>query len=172
MGLHSSGLMEFRAQHLDYHSIIHPTVRDLTGTFSWPQQNPFLLGNPETFVFCFFLRSNPRAIANSGALCDPMNHSLPDCGHGILQAIILVWVAVSSSTRSSWPRDWTASLLSPSLAGGFFTTSVTWEPLGHSKLKMSKESSLAQEPLVSKYVFYCNSKMAKPKISRQTPLKK
>ena len=85
MGLHASGLMEFRTQHLDYRSIICPTVRDLTGTFSWPQQNPFLLGNPETFVclFFFFLRSNPRAIENSGALCDPMNHSLPDCGHGI-----------------------------------------------------------------------------------------
>lgn len=31
---------------------------------------------------------------------------------------------------------------------------------------------MVQEPLVSKYVFYCNSKMPKPKISRQTLLKK
>ena len=27
--------------------------------------------------------------------------------HGILQARILEWVAISSSRRSSWPRDWT-----------------------------------------------------------------
>ena len=30
------------------------------------------------------------------ALCDPMNHSPPDCSvHGILQAKILEWVAIS-----------------------------------------------------------------------------
>ena len=28
-------------------------------------------------------------------------------GHGILQARILEWVAISSSRGSSWPRDWT-----------------------------------------------------------------
>lgn len=59
MGLHANGLMEFRTQHLEYRSIIVPTVRDLTGTFSWPQQNPFLPGNPETYLFVclFFVRS-------------------------------------------------------------------------------------------------------------------
>ena len=41
-------------------------------------------------------------------LCDPM-----DCGllassvHGIFQARILEWVAISYSTGSSWPKDWT-----------------------------------------------------------------
>ena len=46
---------------------------------------------------------------------------------GILQARILDWVAVSSSRGSSWPKDRTLSLMSPALAGGFFTTSATWE---------------------------------------------
>ena len=32
-----------------------------------------------------------------------------------------------SSRGSSQPRDQTASLTSPALAGGFFTTSATWE---------------------------------------------
>ena len=40
------------------------------------------------------------------ALCDPMNRSPPDCSvHGILQARILEWVAMSFSRGSSQPRD-------------------------------------------------------------------
>ena len=39
-------------------------------------------------------------------LCDPMNCSLPGSSvHGILQARILKWVAISCSWRSSRPRD-------------------------------------------------------------------
>ena len=42
------------------------------------------------------------------ALCDPMDYSLPVSSiHGIFQARILEWVAISSSRRSSRPRDWT-----------------------------------------------------------------
>ena len=41
-------------------------------------------------------------------LCNPMDYSLPGSSiHGIFQASILEWVAISSSRRSSWPRDWT-----------------------------------------------------------------
>ena len=41
-------------------------------------------------------------------LCDPMDHSPPDFSvHGILQARILEWVAMSSSRGSSQPRDQT-----------------------------------------------------------------
>ena len=39
-------------------------------------------------------------------LCDPMDHRLPGSSvHGILQARILEWVAMSSSKGSSWSRD-------------------------------------------------------------------
>ena len=49
-------------------------------------------------------------------LCDPTDYSPPGSSvHGILQARILEWVAMP------------ASLLSPAWAGGFFTTSATWE---------------------------------------------
>ena len=48
---------------------------------------------------------------------------------GILQARILEWVAVPHSRGSSQPRDRTVSPRSPSLAGGIFTTSTTWETL-------------------------------------------
>ena len=41
-------------------------------------------------------------------LCDPVDCDLPgSSGHGILQASILEWVAISFSRGSSRPRDWT-----------------------------------------------------------------
>ena len=51
---------------------------------------------------------------------DPMDYSLPGSSvHGILQARILDPVAlqrkIPSPRGSAWPRDWTASLVSPAL---------------------------------------------------------
>ena len=41
-------------------------------------------------------------------LCDPMDCSLPGASvHGIFQAIVLEWIAISFSRGSSQPRDWT-----------------------------------------------------------------
>ena len=46
----------------------------------------------------------------------------------IFQVRILEWVPISSSKRSSWPRDWTCvSCKSPALAGEFFTSWATRE---------------------------------------------
>ena len=60
-------------------------------------------------------------------LCDPMNCSLPGfSGHGILQARILEWVAISYSKRSSWPRDQTCVSCVSCIAGTFFTHWATW----------------------------------------------
>ena len=60
----------------------------------------------------------------------PMDCSLPGSSlYEILQARILEWVAVPPSRGSFRPRIKPASLTSYALAGGFFTTSVTWEVL-------------------------------------------
>ena len=54
------------------------------------------------------------------SLYDPMDSSPSESSvHGMLQARILEWVAISFSSVSSRPRDPTAL---PMLAGGFFTT--------------------------------------------------
>ena len=60
-------------------------------------------------------------------LCGPMNYSPPGSSvHGILQARMVEWVAMFSSRESSRFIDWNCiSYLA--LAGGFFTTSTTWE---------------------------------------------
>ena len=64
-------------------------------------------------------------------LCDAMDHSQPDSSiHGILKARILEWVAMPSFRRRSYlpdPGTEPASLMSPVLAGRFFTISTTWE---------------------------------------------
>ena len=53
-------------------------------------------------------------------LCNPMDFCSPagSSVHGILQARILQWVAISFSRGSSWPRDQT---LVSRIAGKFFT---------------------------------------------------
>ena len=47
------------------------------------------------------------AVLSCLILWDPRNHKPPGCSvHGIFQARILEWVAISYSRGSSWPRDW------------------------------------------------------------------
>ena len=59
--------------------------------------------------------------------CDSMDCSPPGFSvHGILQARILKWVAISSSRGSSRPRDWTQVSC---IVGGFFTSWATREAL-------------------------------------------
>ena len=56
-------------------------------------------------VLCCYLVTKLRP-----ALCNAIDYSLPGFSvHGILQAKILEWVAISFFKRSSWPRDWTMS---------------------------------------------------------------
>ena len=50
--------------------------------------------------------------------------------HGILQARILEWVAVPSAGALPDPGIEPLSLMSPALAGVFFTSSTTWEAPG------------------------------------------
>ena len=55
-------------------------------------------------------------------LCNPMDRSPPGSSvHGISQARILGWFAISSSGGSSDPGVKPTPLASPALAGGFFT---------------------------------------------------
>ena len=59
-----------------------------------------------------------------------MDYSPPGSSiHGVLQARILEWVAISSPGNLPNPGVKPTSLMHPALAGGFFTTSATWEAL-------------------------------------------
>ena len=65
-------------------------------------------------------------------LCDPRDYTV----HGILQARILEWIAVSFSKGSSQPRD---RILVSCIAGGFVTT----ETMGKPSLKVKNVASRA-----------------------------
>ena len=68
----------------------------------------------------FIEKKESEVTQSCPTLCDPMDCSLPDSSvHGIFQARILEWVAISFSKGSSGPRVkpgspalWTDSLLS------------------------------------------------------------
>ena len=67
---------------------------------------------------------------NHVGLCEPMDCGPPGSSvHGILQARILEWFAMPFSRRPSRPMVDPTSLMSPALAGGFFTTSATSDAL-------------------------------------------
>ena len=70
-------------------------------------------------------------------LCDPMDSILPGSSvHGILQARMLEWVAIPSSTGSFWPKDW---IWVSCIAGRFFTVWATRLYVIREKLKLYKQ---------------------------------
>ena len=75
-------------------------------------------------------KSESEVAQSCPTLCDPMDCSLPVHGshpssvHGILQAGVLEWVAISFSRRSSQPRDGTQV---SRIAGRCFTIWATRE---------------------------------------------
>ena len=73
-------------------------------------------------------------------VCSPPGSSL----HGILQAGILEWVAVSSSRGSPRPRDQTRVPVSPALAGRFSTTEPPRKPSLFGHLSPNCDSSSSQ----------------------------
>ena len=113
----------------------HMELFSLQNLFAFLSQLDFLCNSSASSSFTHFsivLGSHACVPANSLQLClilcDPVDHSPPDTFvHGILQERILEWVAMPSSRGSSWPRDWTMSLMFPSVIGRFFITRATWE---------------------------------------------
>ena len=123
-----------------------------------PEQN----GEKSLFIIplipCHFPSSHisSRILLQSCAtLCDPMDCSLPGSSvHGILQAGILEWLAMPSSRGPPDPGTEPRSLLSPALAGGFSTTSATWEPLCSHFCHPSSSSSFASS-VINRFSLVC-----------------
>ena len=100
-------------------------------------------------------------------LCDSMGCSLPGSSlHGILQAIILEWVAMPFSRGSSQPRNWTQVSC---LAGRFFTVwDLAMGTFGHSILCVGPTwaASLASTPQIA--VALPSSQLWQPPLSPDT----
>ena len=71
--------------------------------------NPNLQSCGVWAIDCCFERKLESEVAQScPTLCDPIDCSLPGSSvHGIFQAIVLEWIAISFSRGSSQPRAWT-----------------------------------------------------------------
>ena len=79
-------------------------------------------------------------------LCDPMDCSLPGSSvHGIFQARILEWVAISYSRGSSQPRDWTRVSCTACRLFTFWTTKVKWKSLSRVRLFVIPWTILSME---------------------------
>ena len=82
---------------------LHGYIPDVT---TW--QTEHLKHVPFTRYRLYFRAAAMAQLLSRDRLCNPMDCSPPGSSvHGILQARILEWVAISSSKGSSWPRDGT-----------------------------------------------------------------
>ena len=76
-------------------------------------------------------------------LCNPLDCSLPGSSiHGIFQARLLEWIAISFSRRSSQPRDWTQVSC---IEGRRFTFWATREVIFHWKTNDKKIYKITQQ---------------------------
>ena len=107
-------------------------------------------------LFVSYVRA--KSLQSCLTLRDPMSCGLPGSSvQGILQARILKWVAMWNGLPCLPPGALPdqgiklASLLFPALAGGFFTTSATWEALFafYHSLKKKRINFLKKESWLS-----------------------
>ena len=119
--LPSSGKLEFTTQKKGYMSLggkINLNKRSLTANPRKPERTP--------------QKGISLQSQSCPTLCNPMDGSLPGFSiHGIFQARILKWVAISSSMGSSWLRDQTCISCISCIAGRFFTSWATRETQEH-----------------------------------------
>ena len=107
-------------------------MSDSVQPYRWqPTRLPCPWDSPgkNTGVGCHFLLPCMKVKSEVTQSCptfgDPMDCSLPDFSfHGIFQARVLEWGAISLSRGSSWPRDWTQV---SHIAGRCFTVWATRE---------------------------------------------
>ena len=91
------------------------------------------------------LRGGGLVTKSYPTLCDPMDCSLPVFSvHGIFQARILKWVAISFSSRSSWPSNQTwvsciAGRLTTLISLYIFTRTLMWPVDLNSGLKIFRK---------------------------------
>ena len=84
------------------------------------------------FHSCLCVCVCAKSLQSCPTPCDSMDCSLPGSSvHGILQARILEWVAVTSPRGSSWPRDQTHISCLSCIGRRGLTTSTTWVVLSY-----------------------------------------
>ena len=101
--------MKFAVNSVDWkHWFWMPTKWNVTASFSKKKKKNFILLISRLVLEKSSLFLKSEVAQPCPTLCDPMDCSPPGSSvHGILQARILEWVAISFSRGSSQPRDQT-----------------------------------------------------------------
>ena len=98
---------------------------------TWKQKISF--GDQQHSIMIIVKKAMPyhaQSLQSCLTLWDPMDCSPSGSSvHGIFQAKIPEWVAMPSSRRSSWPRDWTLISCVFCIAGGFFNAEPLRKPI-------------------------------------------
>ena len=120
---------------LSVHLCFFPVTSQPTLVLKWSQ---FYFNAVTVYLFVFTLKSGVAQLCQT--LRDSMDCSLPRATvvasiHGIFQARVLEWVAISFSRGSSWSRDWTPVSL---IVGRRFTVWATREVSNNISLLNSK----------------------------------
>ena len=91
------------------HHLLFAWLLVIITTTPTPKQRPSSLVYQSSSPFRSLMKVKESEVTQScPTLCDPMDCSLPGSSvHGIFQARVLEWVAISFSRGSSQPRDWT-----------------------------------------------------------------
>ena len=85
----------------------------------------------KTKIMAFGPISDSEVTQSCLTLCDPIDCSLPGSSvHGIFQAIVLEWVAISFSRGSAQPRDQTCISPISCIGRWISTTILPGNPLG------------------------------------------
>ena len=95
------------------------------------------------------------------ALCDPGDCSPPGSSvHGILQARTLEWAACPPAGDLPNPVIEPTSLMSPALAGGFFSSSATWDTPTNAEVPHRHRVNYSEYPLFQCFLLemckYCH----------------
>ena len=89
-----SGLISFMMDWIDF-LVVQGTLKSLLQHHSL-----------KASIIVLMLIRKERKVQSCLTLCNHMDCSLPGSSvHGIFQARVLEWVAISFSRKSSWPRD-------------------------------------------------------------------
>ena len=101
------------------------------------------------------VKSKWQSFQSCPTLCDPMDCSPPGSSvHGVLQARIVGWVAISFSRGSSWPRDQTWVCC---IAGRLFTIWATRDAQ-----RYAKEDKSTFRSRLRVCVYFCKSEFLSP----------
>ena len=125
-----------------------------------------LLDCKEILVKLIKIESESDITQSCPTLCDPMECSLPCSSiHGIFQARVLEWIAISFSRGSSGPRDWTWV---SHITGRHFTIWATREDKG--TLIVLRETSCNKIVRTHRFVLNISQRMEPEGIFRQLPV--